>query len=171
MRIVLFRHGHAGERNARRWPDDSVRPLTAKGRERTRAAAMGLKRALGETEITIHSSPFTRCAQAAEIVREVFAAGEVIMNPELAPTGSFRRILEALNKLKRNATVVVIGHEPDLGKLAGTLLFGAPRPLPMRKSGACVLAFVSDLKAGGAQLEGFYPPRFLRRLAGKKAKA
>jgi phosphohistidine phosphatase len=171
MRLVLFRHGPAGSRDPRRWPDDGLRPLTAKGVERTRAAASGLRRVLGGDPVAILSSPLTRCVESAELVREAFSSVRPVTDPALAPGGSYRRILAMLAERKQGSTVILVGHEPDLGKLAGTLLFGAPCPLPMRKSGACVLDFPGEIKAGGAILQEFLPPRILRRLAGRKARA
>jgi len=67
--------------------------------------------------------------------------------------------------------VVLVGHEPHLGKLAGTLLFGAPAHLPIKKAGACAIDFEARPRAGGGQLVWFLPPRALRQLAGKKQRA
>jgi phosphohistidine phosphatase len=71
-------------------------------------------------------------------------------------------------KRRPGSTLVLVGHEPDLGRLAGVLLFGAPRALPMRKAGACVIDFVGAVEPGEGRLHGFVPPRALRRLAGRK---
>jgi phosphohistidine phosphatase len=171
MRLVLFRHGPAGRRDPRRWKDDGLRPLTARGAERTRAAASGLKKILGVDRITIVTSPLTRCVQTAAIVSEVLGVRQVSENKALSPGGSYHPIFELLADRKPGETLVLVGHEPDLGKFVGTALFAAPRGLPMRKSGACVLRFTAAIEPGAAQLEGFYPPRILRRFAGKKARA
>jgi len=47
---------------------------------------------------------------------------------------------------------VLVGHEPDLGKLAGVLLFGAPAALPLRKAGACSIEFDNHCAAGKGRL-------------------
>ena len=65
MRIVLFRHGPAGRRDDRRWPDDGLRPLTPRGKERTEQAARGLARALALTRIV--TSPLVRATQSADV--------------------------------------------------------------------------------------------------------
>ena len=55
MRILLFRHGPAGERDPEQWPDDRLRPLTPKGIERTRRAARGLLRLEGRPRVVLTS--------------------------------------------------------------------------------------------------------------------
>lgn len=171
MKLVLFRHGPAGRRNSRRWPDDALRPLTPRGEERTRAAACGLRRLLGDGPVSIVTSPLARSARTAELLRDCFRAKDVEACPLLVPGGPFRPVLAMLKARKSGETVILVGHEPDLGRLAGTLLFGAPSPLPLRKAGACVLEIVGAIEPGKATLQGFYPPRVLRRLAGRKVEA
>jgi hypothetical protein len=48
------------------------------------------------------------------------------------------------------------------------LLFGAPRALPLRKSGACLVEFVGEVAPGGGRLQWFMPPKVLRRLGKRK---
>lgn len=169
MKVILFRHGPAGSRDASRWPDDARRPLTPDGEERTYAASRGLYRIEGAPDLIL-TSPCERAAATARILSEVADNTEVRMIDELEPHGSFRRILEHLRGLKSDAQVALVGHEPDLGKLAGTLLMGAPSALPLKKAGAAVIEFVGPIQPGDGTLKGFYPPRVLRRLAGKKDK-
>src|SRR5215831_7003605 len=68
MRIVLFRHGPAGSRDPRRWPDDGQRPLSPRGIERTEQAARGLVRIMPLHRIV--TSPLLRAAQSAELLRK-----------------------------------------------------------------------------------------------------
>jgi phosphohistidine phosphatase len=170
MKVILFRHGSAGSRDASRWPDDSLRPLTSAGERRTRAAARGLVGLEGVPD-QILSSPYERAAATARILAEVADNQEVKMLDELEPNGSFRRILEHLRGLPSDAHVALVGHEPDLGKLAGTLLVGAPAAIPLKKAGVCIIEFVGPVQAGDGELKGYYPPRVLRRLSGQKVKA
>jgi phosphohistidine phosphatase len=169
MKIILFRHGPAGSGDAARWPDDSLRPLTSEGEERTRAAAQGLCRLEGEIELVL-TSRFERAERTARILAETADNPTVETLEDLEPGGSYRQIVAHLKKLKPDITVALVGHEPDLGKLAGTLLIGAPAALSLKKSGACVIDFVGPVEPGTGELIGFYPPRALRKLAGKKSK-
>src|ERR1051325_184968 len=69
MRVYLFRHGHAGQRDSSRWPNDDLRPLATRGRERPRDAPEGLPGFERETAV-IWSSPLTRAIQTARILGE-----------------------------------------------------------------------------------------------------
>lgn len=170
MRILLFRHGPAGTRDPLRWPDDRERPLTEKGRARTRRAGEGLAHLEPGISI-VFTSPLRRCAETAQLLRE--AAGEtatVRPNEALAPGGSWHDVLETLGGAPGADTVVLVGHEPDLGKLAGVLLFGAPAAMPLRKAGACSIEFVAHPAPGKGRLRWFLPPRALRRFARQRSK-
>ena len=169
MRVVLFRHGIAGSRDPKRWPDDGLRPLTSRGRERTAHAARGLARILDLSRIL--SSPLVRASQTAEIVKDAFdmtCGIETLI--ALRPGGPAAEVVARLRLLRPTETIALVGHEPDLGKLAGVLLFGsATHPLPMKKAGACIIDFVGKPEPGRGKLLAFLPPRLLRRRSRKKA--
>lgn len=172
MRVVLFRHGPAGRRDAARWPDDGRRPLTKRGIERTARAADGLRRFVGRGGRVV-SSPLERARQTARIIGETFAPGGRVETVDaLAPGVPMRETLRWLKDLKPATGVVVVGHEPHLGRLAGALLFGsAGGALPMKKAGAAVIDFVGPVEPGAGRLHAFLPPRAMRRLARAKARA
>jgi phosphohistidine phosphatase len=172
MRVVLFRHGPAGKHDPERWPDDARRPLTARGIGRTRLAARGVMRI--ERSLTrILTSPLVRAAETAQILAEA-CDGEVPVETleALAPGHSFRAVLERLAQCESGDAVALVGHEPDLGKLAGVLLLGAPAALPLKKAGACAIVFEDRTAAGTGRLDWFLPPGVLRRHAqqGRKTK-
>jgi len=171
MRVYLLRHGPAGSRDASRWPDDSQRPLTPRGRERTEQAARGLV-SLEPEPTLILTSPLARAAQTAKLLRSAYArAVEVEEFDALAPGGSYRAIVQRLAAAGANDAIVLVGHEPDLGKLAGVLVFGAPASsLPLKKAGACSIHFSAEVRAGAGRLHVFLTPRVLRRLARKAVK-
>ena len=73
-----------------------------------------------------------------------------------------------LPDVREDEAIALVGHEPDLGKLAGTLLFGAPAHVAIKKAGACAIEFESRAGAGGGRLLWFMPPRMLRRMARAK---
>ena len=171
MRLVLLRHGPAGTRNPLSWPNDHERPLTDKGLARTRRACDGLARLEPETAVIL-SSPLRRCVQTAECLREIMSSPEPVRYTEvLSPGGSWRDVLGALEALHEMSTVALVGHEPDLGRLAGVLLFGAPAALPLRKAGACCIEFETRCAPGRGRLRWFLPPRSLRRLARQRSEA
>ena len=172
MRVIIFRHGPAGSRDAVRWPDDGLRPLTSWGRQRTRAAARGLARLEPDVRL-IASSPLTRARQTAEVLAEVLDWAEVVELEPLRPGGSHPKLIEFLAARPEDTTVALVGHEPDLGLLAGTLLFSsAPSTtLAFKKAGACAIDFEGGLRPGAGRLLWFLPPKLLRRLAAKKQTA
>ena len=170
MRILLFRHGPAGERDPLRWPDDRRRPLTEKGVARTRAAARGLVTL--ETSIRlVLTSPLVRAMQTAELLAaECERAGAPETLDALRPGASWHAALARLQEAPADATVALVGHEPDLGKLAGVMLFGAPAALPLKKAGACLIDFEERPEPGAGLLHSFLTPRMLRRLARGRTK-
>ena len=166
MRVYLFRHGHAGQRDSSRWPNDDLRPLSTRGVERTREAAEGLARFERETAV-IWSSPLTRAIQTARILGESLDQPASLDETDaLAPGMPPDAVTGRLAKLREVEAVFLVGHEPGLGELAGYLLFGrGDAPLPLKKAGACALVFEGPVKAGSARLKAFLPPRVLRRIA------
>ena len=98
-------------------------------------------------------------ATGGELRAEILAA--------LAPGGSWREVLRVLARLDEASVIALVGHEPDLGKLAGVLLFGAPTSLPLKKAGAAAID-VESPAAGVGRLRWWWSPGALRALAKKK---
>lgn len=173
MRIVLFRHGPAAERDPRRWPDDKERPLTLRGVGKTREAARGL-RLLDLGVDRVFTSPLRRAAQTAKELEQALGgkpAAEVL--EALAPEKPAREVFSALTSLDPGSTIVLVGHEPQLGALAASLVIGSARSsIPLNKAGACLIAFENGLTPGGGELVWLLPRKLLRRLGekGKKSK-
>ena len=76
LRVVLFRHGPAGKRDAARWPDDQLRPLTPKGELRTRDAGAGLANLTGGVR-AIWTSPLVRAARSAALLHDAYRDARV----------------------------------------------------------------------------------------------
>jgi len=169
MKIILFRHGPAEARDPARWPEDAERPLTPRGEKRTRLAALGLRR-IERSIGRLMTSPFKRADRTARILSRVLEVGTVETVAVLAPGGSAKKIIEALNSAPRVDTIVVVGHQPDLGTLAGLLLFNSNEALlSIKKAGACGIRFESAVHPGGGKLEWVAPPNMLCRLTRRKA--
>jgi phosphohistidine phosphatase len=168
MRVILFRHGPAGTRNASRWPDDARRPLTPAGEDKSRRAAAGLSHI--ERDVNrILTSPLERADRTARIVGAELGVECVEMLDALAPGGAHGKVVEALNARPHGETVVLVGHEPDLGRLAAHLLFKSDTPLPLKKAGACAIRFDGPVRAGAGTLVWLATPRLLGRVRRKKA--
>jgi phosphohistidine phosphatase len=169
MRLILVRHGPASPRDAARWPDDALRPLTARGARVTRDAARGLARVERKIGL-IASSSLVRAKQTARVFARACDVAKVEELDALAPGGSRDRILKFLAAHATDRSVMLVGHEPDLGALAGALLLGARSPLAIRKAGACAIAFEEDARLGAGALRWFLPAKLLARLATRKVK-
>lgn len=163
MLLVLFRHGPAGTPLPSRGPDDAKRPLSPRGVEKTRRAALGLKRVL-DTEPRIVSSPLVRAKETADLLAAAYVPMlQVEIMEELAPGRSQEEILARIVE-QGNGTVVLVGHEPGLGHLAGVLVTGAQMTLPLKKAGACGIELEGTVAPGQGELMWFATPRLLRAL-------
>jgi phosphohistidine phosphatase len=144
-----------------------LRPLTSKGEERTRSAGAAIARLYPGLRVIL-SSPLTRADQTARILSDSLPGSKVTHIRDLAPGGSYREILKAVAGTEESNAVALVGHEPDLGKLAGTVLFGAPCALPFKKAGACAVEFDDGIRPGAGRLVWFLTPKMLRRLAKRR---
>ncbi len=146
MQLVLIRHARAEERALIK--RDRTRALTADGRRRMRKAARGLHTLVpGLSQIA--TSPLTRARQTAAIVASACDDIEVTLLPALAPRAPPRAVLAWLRAQSENATLALVGHEPDLGRLAGWLLSGRADGFVQFKQGAAALIEFAGAPAAG----------------------
>jgi len=171
MQVIFFRHGIAEEREAfaRAGAPDTERPLTDKGRRRTRRAAAGMLRELAAADV-IATSPLTRARQTADILAE--ACETERLRPErvtldaLEPGGDPETVCRWLAGRGANETVVLVGHEPDLSGLMAWFTTGdADGFAVFKKAGACLVEFASRPGRGDGELVWLLPPAVMRRLA------
>lgn len=165
-RLVLIRHAIAEDRElaAARGLRDDARPLTERGRQRFQAALPALAGLLSPVDIVL-TSPLTRTRQTAELLREALPGVPLEETPLLAPEGSPAEVLAAVRQ-RAVGTVVLVGHEPDLGRLASWALGGVEAAfVRFKKGGAALLEFPDELLAGGALLRWLLTPAQLRSLA------
>lgn len=167
MKVLLIRHAIAEEREvfARTGKEDGLRPLTRVGRRKMRRAAKGLRVVVPKIDV-LATSPLTRAAQTAELVAGAYEGLRAVQVPALVPGKPPQQLLQWLRGQPAGATVALVGHEPDLGTFASWLLTGLQESfLPMKKGGACLLAFDKDVKPGRAVLRWSMRPAQLRKLA------
>ena len=149
--LLLWRHGIAEERHPDR--PDAERVLTAEGRRRTAAVAQELQR-LQLCCAPLLSSPLRRAVQTAELGVAADLASGFAIEASLAPGGDPRPLLQAGNWQRLG----LVGHEPDLGELASTLLGLPAGAITLRKAGIVLIR----LGPAGASLEALIGPRLLR---------
>lgn len=159
-RIVFFRHGAAEP--ARPGLEDARRRLTDDGRDKTSQAARGFARIVPDVG-RILSSPYTRAAETARLLREALG-GQVQLDlvDALAPGATVDGLLAAIRSIDCE-TIVVVGHQPDLTDvLEGLASIRGSSIDGLRKAGAYAIRLAAD---GSARLEWFATPQILRRLA------
>jgi phosphohistidine phosphatase len=121
MQLYLVRHAEAvsGE-------PDELRPLTPEGREAARELGRRLA-AQGIRPDAVLTSPLLRAREtAAELARP--AGLEAEPDERLAPGASPEDVRAVADE--RGSTVVVVGHQPDCGKIAAALTGGAEPAFP-----------------------------------------
>ena len=162
VELYLIRHAIAEERGDE-WPDDTQRPLSEDGKAKMRRAAKGLV-ALGVRFDLVLASPLVRTRQTAEIICEAFEKRPSLsMAESLAPEGEHADVIADLRKHAHRSRLALVGHEPNIGELAGRLI-GATRPLEFKKGAVCRID-VDGLPPGSpGQLRWFLPPLVLRAI-------
>jgi phosphohistidine phosphatase len=167
MNILLVRHAIAEDPAvfAMKHDDDNKRPLTSKGKKRMRAAAKGLSRLHPKIDYLI-SSPLLRAIQTANILHDFYPYASRQETIHLAPGATPERLAEYLGSLPADASIALIGHEPDLSQLIAWLCCGTNSSfVRFKKGAACLLNSVAKPAAGRAEMDWFLTPRQLRDLA------
>jgi len=170
MKLYVVRHAPAAARRIGR--PDFDRALTARGAARMRQIARALRH-LGVAPDAIYSSPLLRARQTAEILaRQLDGNRDPRIVDGLRPGGRVDLLLHDIGARHRRAAAVVmlVGHEPDLGRLLSVLLCGDVRiALRLRKGGFCRLEVPPGRLRHSrcATLEWFIAPRLLRKSGGR----
>ena len=161
MRLLIIRHAVAVERGTPEIADDD-RPLTRKGRRSFEKAARGLARIQPRPDALL-TSPLPRALQTAEIAAQAWGKVKPKKTDVLAG-GSFAEIAGVVDKLPRDATVAVVGHEPDVSELLAAILGSKDiAAFAFKKGGVAAVEVAGPLGQGGA-LVWALPPRILSRL-------
>lgn len=123
MDLVLWRHAEAkpGE------PDDE-RTLTARGHKQAAKMAGWLDRNLpGRCRVLV--SPTRRTLQTAQALGRKFR-----IEPGIAPDATAEQILALAKWPEAREPVLIVGHQPTLGQVAGLLIAGSVQDWTIKKS-------------------------------------
>jgi phosphohistidine phosphatase len=159
--LWLLRHAEAEPHGTRR---DAERRLTERGEGQSRAAGIALAR-LGLKFDAVLFSPKVRARQTAELAAEAWTAQQrkgLREHPPLAGDFDAQQALEALAEVRADGTILLVGHEPDLSRLAGELTGGS---LDLKKGGVAAVR----LEGAGGELLVLLRPRELALIAGVPA--
>jgi phosphohistidine phosphatase len=131
MELILWRHADAepGEPG-----HDMARALTAKGRRQAAKVGEWLDRKLPHN-CRILASPALRTVQTAEALGRSFKT-----HAALAPDAAASAVLAATNWPVNREPVLVVGHQPTLGRVAALLIAGVEQNWTIRKASVCWIA-------------------------------
>jgi phosphohistidine phosphatase len=111
MELILWRHAEAEP-----GVDDLERKLTTKGRKQAARVAGWLNARL-PSRFTLYSSPAKRALQTAKALDAPLETSEL-----LAPERPAADVLRAVNWPNQDQLVIVVGHQPTLGRVVARLL-------------------------------------------------
>ncbi|HET7366388.1 MAG TPA: histidine phosphatase family protein [Burkholderiales bacterium] len=122
MDLILWRNGEAEEHE-----DDLRRRLSTKGRKQAARAAQWLLQRL-PARFTLLSSPALRAHQTAQTL-----GAPIKVEQSLAPGATPQAIIDAAGWPDAKGAVVVVAHQPDLGRALAQLVAGAQNPWSIKK--------------------------------------
>lgn len=124
MDLILWRHADAAEGGR-----DLDRKLTAKGRKQASRVGEWLLARL-PSKYTVLVSPARRARETADALAVRYKIVE-----KLAPGAAPKDILDAADWPSHKGAVLVVGHQPDLGRALATLLAAKDADWSVKKGG------------------------------------
>ena len=146
---------------------EEQRPLTDEGRGRL-TETVGQLQAMEPRIAKLLASPLERARQSAEIIAQVYAVAVQITVQStdlLRPGAAAEPLIGALESFAgAGAPLALVGHEPDLGNLAGWWLCArAARQVRFEKGSIACVEFEGAPAPGSGRLRyllpGLLPPR------------
>ena len=122
MELILWRHAEAEDG----LPDDK-RKLTPKGERQAKKVGRWLAERLPENARVL-ASPAVRAQQTAKALGIPFETDKAI-----GPAAGPKDVLAAARWPDEEGTVVLVGHQPTFGEVAGLLLTGKQIGLSIKK--------------------------------------
>ena len=124
MDLILWRHAEAEEGG-----NDLARELTPKGQKQAARVAEWLLHRLPSRFVLI-ASPAARAQQTAQALGIPAKTAK-----EIAPGAPVSAILKVAGWPDNKGTVVMVGHQPDLGQAAAFLIAGSQGRVSIKKGG------------------------------------
>lgn len=151
MIVYVVRHAWAEDRDEATWPNDDLRPLTAKGQKRFRRVVKRLaKRGFDPRHLA--TSPLVRCRQTADLIAEHAPHGPAPEElDDLRPGGRLDGLL-AWTTQCGEGDVAWVGHAPDVEEIAAALIGGQQAAIHFAKGAVAAVEFTGRLAAGEGQL-------------------
>jgi phosphohistidine phosphatase len=158
MLLYLVRHAYAGERNDPRYPDDSARPVTKKGRKQFDK----LVKALVKRDVkpaVIGTSPYVRCVETAEVLADRLDNRIAPQHVDaFAPGCQGSDVVEWCRQFGVQ-DVAVVGHAPDVDTIAAEFLGAADESIHLAKGAIAAIEFTDELAPGKGTLLWMVMPK------------
>ena len=162
VHLYLVRHGIAAE--PEEYDTDSERPLTKEGDRKTRKIAQRLYDLEIQFDLML-SSPLLRASQTAQILLSVGLSSKIEESAALAPSADIGDWLKWYKQWQETGSrsLALVGHQPDLGNWAETLLWGrSQEALILKKAGIIGLILPeTGSPVGRSQMFLLTGPKFL----------
>ena len=173
MNLYLMRHGIAVESDDPAVSHDNQRALTPKGAKRLRRAARGLRH-LDISFDGILTSPVLRARQTAEIVAIALGLESRLEEVSgLAPESAVEHLLFGLERYQDRKHLLMVGHQPLLGKTINSLLCGSGGhglEIDLRKGSLCRIEIDGLPPSSPGILHWHLAPKQLRLLGARGSK-
>ena len=158
MNLYLMRHAIATELEEN--TEDNQRPLTEKGRKKLGKIARNLEKLDLKFDVIL-TSPYLRACQTADVVADALdiKSKNVVETENLTPLGFAEKLVEEINAREPVENMLIVGHEPFLSQLIGTLVAGdVSLSIDMKKAGLCKLSIEQLTYGRCATLEWLLTP-------------
>ena len=165
MTLIIIRHALAEDREdfAKKNKDDSLRPLTIKGKKRMEDVLDEMSSFLESLELIV-TSPYVRAKQSAQIV-QVKTKAKIVEAAELVPHSPPQAFVKWIKSQAIDKKVIAaVGHEPQLSLLISYLLAGKNESfIELKKSGMVCLEIASaaEIETTKVRLNWLVSPKVL----------
>lgn len=167
MELIIVRHGIAETLGKRNEFSDEKRLLTAEGRSRMREIVKGLTK-LGIEVDSVVSSPLARALETAEILAAGigFNKKDIKTSENLSPGSACEKLFAEIKSRPGAESIVLVGHQPDLGILISKVIHGTGyASLQLKKGSVCCVNVTETVPTLRGDLMWLLTPRQLRLLS------
>jgi phosphohistidine phosphatase len=163
MELFILRHGEAGKRSSTS-REDSKRSLTESGKKEIEEISKGLNSLEIQLDY-IFTSPLLRSKQTAQIVlKNLKCKNQIQELDELKPEGNKLQLYNKLSTLKKDSSVLLVGHEPYLSEMIGEAVSNGSSRINLKKAGLVRIKTTSFLPKIQGELRWLLVPKHMKKM-------
>jgi len=164
MKLYIVRHAIAVDRGTPGIKDED-RALTEEGGDKMRQASAGL-RGLGYIPELLLTSPLLRARQTADILLEELGKGiDFDITPALSPSATRQELYRVIGLHSKRNSLMLVGHQPSLGEIAGEIVFGSSEHfIELKKGGVCAIELERVRGTPKGSMVALLTPSILRKV-------